>query len=244
MFSGRINLKALKKAPRAIVKGLAIAFLIFLLFSMLQAWLLRYVDPPFSAFMLRDWLFSDADFSIKLNWASPEEISPHMARAVLVTEDQRFFEHRGLDWVEIELAWDEYKSGGRLRGASTISMQTARNMFLWSGRSWLRKGLEVYYTQLLEIFLPKTRILEIYLNVAQFGPGVFGVPAAARHFYKCSAKELQAGQAAALALVLPAPAKRSPLKPTPYLTSRKKRILKWMTWMPLPNWPIPGQESN
>lgn len=147
-------------------------------------------------------------------WVSLAEISPHLPRAVIAAEDNNFCQHNGFDWDAIQDAIAEYQDGRRLRGASTLSMQTAKNVFLWPGRDYLRKGLEAYLTALLELFWSKQRILEVYLNVAEFSAGVYGAEAAARHYFGRSAKELSRRQAALLATVLPSPRRRSAAKPT------------------------------
>jgi monofunctional biosynthetic peptidoglycan transglycosylase len=134
-----------------------------------------------------------------------QDISPHLRRAVLAAEDDRFYHHYGFDFREIARALDDYEQGKALRGASTISQQTAKNLFLWDGRSWLRKSLEAYLTLMLEILLPKDRILEIYLNLAEWGDGVFGAEMAARVHYGKPARLLARGEAARLAAILPNP---------------------------------------
>ena len=222
---------------RRLLKWLFWAFLAALLFTGAQTATLRYVNPPCSAFMIKERLFGQSKPSLRLAWASLPGVSPHLARAVIAAEDQRFYTHRGFDWTEIRRAVETSRQGGRLRGASTITMQTARNMFLWPERSWARKGLEAWYTLLLELFLPKNRILEIYLNVAQFGPGLYGAPAAAKTFFQRPAAGLTRSQAAALALMLPAPSKRSPHKLTKSLAQRKRFILRQMRNVRLVDWP-------
>lgn len=139
-----------------------------------------------------------------------DEISPALRRAVLAAEDDRFYLHWGFDLVEIERALERAERGGRLRGASTITQQVAKNIFLWEGRSYVRKGIEAYLTLVLELTLPKERILDLYLNLAEWGDGVFGAEAAARKYFGRSTKSLTAEQAARLAAVLPAPRRWSP----------------------------------
>ena len=171
-----------------------------------------------------------------VSWIPRDRLSSNLARAVLTAEDQRFYDHNGFDWVEIQNALEKHEKGGNLRGASTISMQLARNLFLWSGRSWIRKGLEAYYTFLLELFLSKNRILEIYLNVVEFGPGIFGASAACDHYYKSPGCRLSKDQAASLAMILPAPKHWSPFRAKGRLAAKKRRILKQMNYMVLPDW--------
>lgn len=178
----------------------------------------RFIDPPASAFMLRDGLsrlFSGKNW-ISHEWADYAEIAPAMRLAVVAAEDQRFPEHDGFDVEAIKKALKTNKRGGTQRGASTISQQVAKNLFLWSERSWLRKGLEVYFTIALETLWPKRRILEVYLNVAEFGDGIYGVGAASRRFFNTKPSRLSAHQAGLLAAVLPSPRKMRAQAPGPY----------------------------
>jgi monofunctional biosynthetic peptidoglycan transglycosylase len=204
----------------------------FLFSTITQVGALRFVNPRCSAFML--WSFvEDGRGPLWVRWRDLDGISPHLAQAVLAAEDQRFFDHEGFDWVEIEKALDQAQKGKKPRGASTISMQTARNLFLWEGRSYIRKGLEAWYTVVLETLLPKRRILEIYLNVAQFGPDLYGAEAAAQKYWRRSPDQLTSDMAARLAVVLPAPSKRSPLALPRHLMARKSVIQKQMGGMSL-----------
>ena len=148
-----------------------------------------------------------------------------MKVAVIAAEDQRFLEHRGFDLASIRAALDERAQGGRVRGASTVSQQLAKNLFLWPGRSWLRKALEAGFTVLIESFWPKQRILEVYLNVVEFGPGVYGVGAAAEVYFRKAAAELTAEEAALLAAVLPNPQRLQVAAPSAYVRSRQRWIL-------------------
>ena len=187
---------------------------------------LRWLDPPVTAMMLEQpGSVGDVDYV----WVGRDRIAEAAARAVLASEDQRFFEHHGLDFKSIQQALDDYESGDGLRGASTITQQVAKNLFLWSGRSFVRKGLEAYFALLLEALLPKQRILEIYLNVAELGPGLFGVEAAARRYFDTSAAELTARQAALLAAVLPNPRRLSAARPSAYVRGRQAEVLAQMS---------------
>ena len=201
--------------------------------SLAQVAYVRFFNPPFSAFMVEARFGPGPDFPLELGWTPLAAISPHLVRAILAAEDQRFFQHNGFDWLELDRAWEEGRDGGRLRGASTITMQTARNLFLWPGRSFVRKGLEAWYTMLMECLLPKSRILEIYLNVAEFGPGIWGAPAASRHYFRLRPSGLNRDQSARLAIVLPSPRRWSPLTMTRYLLSRKRFVLRHMDRVPL-----------
>lgn len=140
------------------------------------------------------------------DWVPMEEIAPAMPRAVIAREDQRFYDHNGFDWVEIK----KITEGKRRGGGSTITQQTAKNLFLWPGHSWVRKGLEAYFTVLIELMWPKERILEVYLNSIEFGGGIYGIQAAAEFYYNKDASQLTPAQCRALARILPAPLKRNP----------------------------------
>lgn len=158
-------------------------------------------------------------------WVSIEDISPSMQKAVLKAEDYKFFDHHGFDWEAIEKAMKYNETHKRKKGASTISQQTAKNVFLWPKRDWIRKGLEAYYTVLIEFFWPKERIMEVYLNVIELGPGVYGVEAASNKYFKKSAKNLSPAQASLIAAVLPNPRKFRIDRPSAYVTGRQYRIL-------------------
>ena len=157
-----------------------------------------------------------------------EKISPNLAKAVVASEDSRFYTHKGFDWVEIKNAVDAHQKGKKLRGASTISQQTAKNVFLLPGRSWVRKGLEAYFTCLIEWIWGKERILEVYLNVAEMGRGIYGAEAAAEHLFTTRASKLTRKQAALIAACLPSPLQRKANKPTPYLLKRASDIQRYM----------------
>lgn len=161
-------------------------------------------------------------------WVSYDAISPWMPRAVVASEDGRFYEHHGFDFKEIQNAIDEGKAGKRQRGASTISQQTAKNVFLWPGHSWVRKGLEAYFTVLIELFWSKERIMEVYLNSIEMGAGIYGVEAASQHYFGCTAKELSKPRAALIALCLPSPLKRDPAHPSSYMRRRQRTIMRYM----------------
>lgn len=161
-------------------------------------------------------------------WVSYDEISSWMPRAVVASEDGRFYEHHGFDFKEIQNAIDEGKAGKRQRGASTISQQTAKNVFLWPGHSWVRKGLEAYFTVLIELFWSKERIMEVYLNSIEMGAGIYGVEAASLHYFGCTAKKLSKPRAALIALCLPSPLKRDPAHPSSYMRRRQRTIMRYM----------------
>jgi monofunctional biosynthetic peptidoglycan transglycosylase len=185
---------------------------------------LRWVDPPTSAFMIRERMAAP----IRYRWVDDANISPHLKVAVIAAEDQNFPAHHGFDLKSINEALEERQRGRRVRGASTISQQVAKNLFLWPQQSWLRKGLEAYFTVLVETLWPKRRILEVYLNIAEFGRGVFGVGAAADvYFHKRSAR-LNVDDAALLAAVLPSPKRMRVNAPSTYVRSRQQWILEQM----------------
>ena len=167
---------------------LAAALFGLLVWSIGSVVLLRWVDPPTTAFIVTDrlhaWLNAEPGYRFQQHWVEWSQISSSAKLAVVASEDQRFADHFGFDFVEIEHALEQRNRGKSQRGASTITQQTAKNLFLWSGQSWIRKGFEAYFTLLIETFWPKTRILEVYLNVAEFGQGVFGVGAASERFFR------------------------------------------------------------
>src|SRR3954453_3674402 len=175
--------------------------------------LYRIVPPPATPLML---IRAAQGYGMAKTWRPLAEISPHLVRAVIAGEDARFCEHHGFDWDAIDAAWKRYESGrGRLVGASTISMQTAKNLFLWPGRDWPRKALEAWFTMWIENFWSKRRIIEVYLNVVEWGPGIYGAEAASRHHFNKPAASLTAPEAARLAAVIPDPLDRSAARPGP-----------------------------
>jgi monofunctional biosynthetic peptidoglycan transglycosylase len=199
---------------------------------MMQVAILRYVDPPFTAEII--WIkiknrFSERqDIVPQYYWRPLKDISPSLIKAVLAGEDQRFMIHHGFDFTEIHKAVSDIRTGKRIRGASTITMQVARSIFLWRGRSLLRKSLEAYYTLLIEIFLTKMRILELYLNVVDWGTGVAGAEAASQRYFNRSAADIDPDQAAAMAAILPNPHKWSPNNPSRYVRDRRDKIIQNM----------------
>lgn len=172
---------------------------------------LRFVAPPLTPLMVIRLTQGEG---LAKTWRDLDRISPHLRRAVIAAEDAKFCSHWGFDWQAIDNAIDRMDDGGKVLGASTISMQTAKNVFLWPGRDFVRKGIEAYLTVYLEALWPKRRILEVYLNVAEFGPGVYGAEAAAQRHFDKSAANLTATEAALLAAVLPAPLDRSASRPS------------------------------
>lgn len=211
----------------ALLAGLA-----FVLGSVLLVGALRFIAPPGSAFMAARWLEArrdgDADLRIDQRWTPLARIAPDLALAVVAAEDQKFPSHHGFDLDAIGSALAERDAGGRVRGASTISQQVAKNLFLWSGRSWLRKGLEAWFTALIELLWPKSRILEVYLNVAEFGDGIYGAEAAAQRHFGRPAAALRRAEAARLAAVLPNPRRLQAARPSRYVLTRQRWIERQM----------------
>lgn len=194
--------------------------------------LLRWVNPPITMTMISSWFsLIGTDKKFHKTWADYDEISQHSKLAVLASEDQLFPDHNGFDFKSIEKAMKHNQKSKKIRGASTISQQVAKNVFLWQGRSWIRKGLEVYFTFMIEKLWGKERILEMYLNVAQTGDGIFGVEAAARQYYSKSAASLNREQAAMIAACLPNPVKYTVNPPARITTWRQRRILTQMRFL-------------
>ncbi|EEQ06028.1 Monofunctional biosynthetic peptidoglycan transglycosylase [Yersinia bercovieri ATCC 43970] len=192
-----------------------------------------FLPVPFSMVMIERqlgaWLTGDFLYVAHSDWVPMDEISPYMALAVMAAEDQKFPEHWGFDVDAIESALSHnQRNQHRIRGASTLSQQTAKNLFLWDGRSWVRKGLEVGLTAGIELVWTKRRILTVYLNIAEFGEGIFGVEAAAKHFFHKPASKLSASEAAILAAVLPNPLRFKANAPSGYVISRQQWILRQM----------------
>ena len=223
-----------RRGPLRALGAFIIAVALTLLLALLGAVLaLRWLDPPTSAFMLTAraeaaWN-GDHRYHTEYQWRSLEQISPQAALAVIASEDQQFPFHAGFDFTSIRAAVRAHERGARLRGASTISQQVSKNLFFWSGRSLIRKAFEALGTVMIETCWPKERILEVYLNVAEFGHGIYGVEAAARHFFHVPAARLTSSQAALLAAVLPDPRRLHPDAPSRYLLAQRDRILQQMS---------------
>lgn len=205
-------------------RWLLIVPFVLVLFSVLQVLVLRFVDPPFSMVMAADqagrWIHGPDRSLVAYDWVDRGQMAACLPISLVAAEDQQFPFHRGFDLDAIAKARRHNERGGKVRGASTISQQVAKNLFLWQGRSWLRKGLEAWYTALIELFWPKQRIIEIYANIAEFGPGVYGAQAASRRFFGRDAARLSAGQCARLAAVLPSPRRYNAATPGPYVQRR------------------------
>ncbi len=216
-----------KKILRSrLFKFLRKVFLILFVSQLVYIVLLKWVDPPITVTQLTNLI---EGYGLKRDYVRFEEMSPNIRLAVMASEDQLFPDHNGFDLTSIKKALEEKnKKRKRVRGASTISQQVAKNVFLWQGRSWFRKGLEVYFTFMIELVWGKQRILEMYLNVAEMGKGIFGVEAAAQRYFKKSAKKLTRSEAAMIAACLPNPKKYKVQPPSPYISRRYPQILTQM----------------
>lgn len=212
------------------LKYIGVAILGFLLLLVFTILLMRWVNPPFTSFTLRaDWdQLERESYNLRTEWIHREEIPEHMIWAVVASEDQLFFEHFGFDLESIREAWEERQEGERIRGASTISQQVAKNLFLSPTQSFIRKGIEAGITVLIELFWPKERIIEVYLNIAEFGPGIFGIGKASEVYFNRSASELTPEMAARFAAVLPNPKRMRVHPPSPYTLERSRWILRQM----------------
>ncbi len=218
--------KNLKRLLQLILKVL-IAFFLLSIFSVL---VLKWINPITSSIMIQRKIEAMVTFKekqlIAYYWVSYNEISKYMAVAVIASEDQNFPFHFGFDFKQIEKAIEQSERGGRLRGASTITQQVAKNLFLWEGRSIIRKGIEAYFTILIELFWSKERILEVYLNIVEMGDMIFGIGAASQIYFNNHPLNLKLNQAALLAAVIPNPKRYSVRNPSDYILGRRVWIIK------------------
>ncbi|MBE7213046.1 MAG: monofunctional biosynthetic peptidoglycan transglycosylase [Gluconacetobacter diazotrophicus] len=220
-------------------RRLAMVLGLLLVLPALEVGCVRFVDPPATPLMgirwVQDRLAGEAHPRVRYHWLPWSELPSLFLKSAWVSEDQRFFQHHGFDWTEMHAAIAKAeRTGGDPRGSSTITMQCARSTFLWQGHSYVRKALEAYYTVWMELLLSKRRIFELYANVVEMGPGVYGVEAASQYHYNQPARRLDAGEAAFLAALLPAPRKWNPRAPSPRLRARQERILREL---PTARWP-------
>jgi monofunctional biosynthetic peptidoglycan transglycosylase len=200
--------------------------LVLIIFQLVYIVVLKWINPPITFTQLSDWV---SGYGLKRDYVDFEDMSPSIRLAVMASEDQLFPDHNGFDIASIKKALsNNKKKNKRIRGASTISQQVAKNVFLWQGRSWFRKGLEVYFTFMIELFWSKQRILEMYLNVAEMGKGIYGVEAAAQSYFRKSAKKLTRTEAAMIAACLPNPKKYTVRPPSRYINRRYPWILTQM----------------
>lgn len=224
---GRLSRLLLIKLPLAF-------FVLTFLWALILRWCPVYVTP----LMIQRTIEyrGDKNYHIHKTWVPYKRISPEMARAVIASEDNLFDKHSGFDWKAIKQARKEYESGKRRRGGSTISQQTAKNVFLLPHRSMVRKGFEAYFTVLIEFLWSKERIMEVYLNVAEMGKGIFGVEAAAEHLFGTSAAKLTRRQSCLIAACLPNPQKRNAGKPSSYISRRASDIAALESKIGYPDW--------
>ncbi len=222
-------MKLLAKLWRIIWKSI----LAFILISIVSVILYRWLPVPITPLMIIRSIEEVGEGNgvvMKHDWVSLDEISPKLQLAVVCSEDQNYLKHFGVDWGAIQKAMKENEKGKRLRGGSTITQQTAKNVFLWQGRSYFRKALELWFTLLIETFWSKERIMEVYLNSIEMGKGIYGAEAAAQYWFKKSAKKLTKDEAAAIAAILPNPLKFKANPPSPYISSRKIWIKQQMNF--------------
>ncbi|WP_205720018.1 monofunctional biosynthetic peptidoglycan transglycosylase [Fodinibius halophilus] len=206
---------------------------IFLL-SIFIVLLLRWIPPPTTSFILQrqyEARQNSQSLDIQYHWISDDEISPHLKMAAISSEDQRFANHWGLDVNSIQKAINEHKQGADLRGASTITQQVAKNLFLWPSRSYLRKGVEAYLALTIELLWSKERILEVYLNIVEFGDGVYGAEAAAQRYFNKSAKQLSKWESAFMVTALPAPKRYNLDNPSEYMLGRSAWVMRYMNYL-------------
>ena len=210
---------------------LKIGAVFFFISTVITTLIFRFIPPPVTPLMIMRVIGQLADgkeLKMSKSWVSYSEISPNLVKAVITSEDNNFMEHNGVDFAAIEKARKLNERGNKLRGASTISQQTAKNVYLWLGRNYLRKGLELYFTGLIELTWSKERIMEVYLNVIEMGDGIYGAEMASQTYFHKPAKYLTRGEAALIAAVLPNPRKWSPAHPTPYIIHKKNWIVSRM----------------
>lgn len=223
-----------KKLRRFILRAL----LVFFIFTVVWVILARFIPVYVTPLMVIRTFEQMADGEkpkMKKDWVSIDDISPNMVQAVVASEDNHFMTHHGFSFRDMNKAFVHNQKGKRIRGGSTISQQTAKNVFLWPQRSYLRKGLEAYFTVLIEVFWSKERIMEVYLNVIEMGDGIYGVEAASQAYFDKSARNLTKSQAASIAVCLPNPRKYSPVNPSQYITMRRNKIVSLMGKIPTVN---------
>ena len=209
------------------------ACLVFFILSIVSVIFYRWVPVPITPLMLiRDveQIANGKGMVMEHDWVPLEEISPKLQLAVVCSEDQNYLKHFGVDWGAIQKAMIENEKGKRIRGGSTITQQTAKNVFLWQGRSYLRKGLELWFTLLIEVFWSKERIMEVYLNSIEMGNGIYGAEAASQHWFHKSAKKLSKDDAAAIAAILPNPLRYKASPANSYISGRKAWIKQQMNF--------------
>lgn len=213
-----------KSIFKRIMKVILYVFLGLFALSILLTILYRWVNPPITYLMILRKV--ESGYPINKEWISIEKLPKHTYNMAIAAEDANFIKHNGFDFKAIERAMEHNEKSKKKRGASTISQQVAKNVFLWPGRSWFRKGLEVYFTFLIETFWSKERIMEVYINIAEMGKGIYGIQAASKYYFKKDATKLTADQSALIFACLPSPLKSNPAKPSSYLLMRQGLILR------------------
>ena len=214
------------------IRNLIIFFFASTILSVVALRFIPVYITPLMVIRSVEQLVKGEKVAMKHKWVPKEKISRHLPMAVIASEDNRFASHNGFDFKEISKAIEENKKRKKARGASTISQQTAKNVFLWPQSSWVRKGLEVYFTVLIEFFWSKERIMEVYLNSIEMGKGIYGAQAAAKYKFNTTAAKLSSGQCALIAATLPNPIRFNSAKPSAYLLKRQKQILRLMNLVP------------
>ncbi|AZS22875.1 MULTISPECIES: monofunctional biosynthetic peptidoglycan transglycosylase [unclassified Caulobacter] len=209
---------------RRLLRNLLLAlFLVLVAGPVVAVILYRFIPPPVTPLMV---IRAVEGRGLDHRWRSMDKISPTLPRALIAAEDAKFCDHRGFDFEALQKAYENNESGRKIRGGSTISQQTAKNVFLWPGRSYVRKGLEAWFTVLIETFWGKRRIMEVYMNSIEYGSGIYGAEAAAQRYFGVSADKLTQAQSARLAAILPSPLKWKVIKPGKYVAKRSKKIGK------------------
>lgn len=241
--STKTNKKKVSKASkgsvfkRIILPWTLRAFAAFFIISILWVIVLRFINPPITHLMLQRAFERKAagkEWKIERQWLAYSEMSDNLKRAALAGEDAHFMTHHGFDTDAIKQAMERNKEGRTLRGGSTITQQTAKNVFLWPGRSWFRKGLETYFTVLIEVFWSKKRILEVYLNVIEMGQGVYGAEAASQYYFHKSGRSLTKKEAALIIAILPSPQKWDARRPSAYINRRANAIVRYINYYKIP----------
>lgn len=226
-----------KQVQSKLLRWIRNVLIFFFSSTLLVTIVYRFVPVYVTPLMLSrsvEQLLKGEELKMKKRWVSIEEVSPNVVTAFVSAEDNKFMSHHGFDFGAIRAAWkrnqiEKNNNGGRIYGGSTISQQTAKNVFLWQGRSWLRKGLEVYFTFLIEIIWGKQRIMEVYVNVVEMGDGIYGIERASEIYYHTSAKKLTKEQSAMIAISLPNPRRFNPSNPSAYMYKRQRKILNLMS---------------
>jgi len=218
----------------ALWKVLLILFIGSIFYVVILKWLPVYVTPLVVVRSVSN--IANPEYTTRKSWCPLKKISPELIKSVVASEDNRFFEHNGFDFEQIASAMKENITRKRERGASTISQQTAKNVFTFQTHTWIRKGIEAYFTMLIELIWGKERIMEVYLNVAELGNGVFGAESASRYYYCKKASKLTRHESCLLAAVLPSPRKRNPVKPGPFVSRRAFEISELINKLQYPSW--------